>query len=114
MTIKQYQESVDNWIKEYGVRYFDEMTNTLLLTEEVGEFSRLIARKYGEQSFKKEIPQKEIKRRIRDEISDILFVITCLANQMEIDLTEAVEENMNKKTNRDNKRHFQNKKINPT
>lgn len=97
MKIQEYQDSVDKWIKEYGVRYFNEMTNTLVLTEEVGEFSRLISRKYGEQSFKNEISEEEIKIKIQDELSDILFVITCLANQMDINLTEAVVENLRKK-----------------
>lgn len=112
MTIKDYQKHVDNWIKEFGVRYFDVMTNTLILNEEVGEFSRLIARSHGEQSFKKERTQEEIKSEIKDELADIVFVVTCLANQMEIDLSEVVEKNLQKKTNRDSERHHNNPKLN--
>lgn len=111
MTIQEYQQKVDVWIQEYGVRYFDEKTNALLLTEEVGEFCRLIARKYGEQSFKEDISEEEIQERISDEIGDILFVLTCLANQMNIDLIEVIKNNMNKKTNRDQYRHRNNPKL---
>lgn len=112
MNINELQKSVDNWINKYGVRYFNELTNTIILTEEVGEFSRLIARKYGEQSFKKEISEEEVKIKISDEMADILFVLTCLANQMDINLEEAIEKNLQKKTNRDQDRHKQNKKLN--
>ena len=111
MTISEWQNNVDSWIKKYGVRYFDEMTNTLLLNEEVGELSRLVARQYGEQSFKKEITPQEIKHQIADEMSDILFVISCLANQMDIDLTKAIHENFEKKSNRDATRHLENEKL---
>jgi NTP pyrophosphatase (non-canonical NTP hydrolase) len=111
MKIKELQDRVDSWIKTYGVRYFDEKTNTLLLVEEVGEFSRLISRKYGEQSFKQEISEKEIAEKIEDEIADIVFVITCLANQMEIDLEKCIIKNINKKTNRDHSRHLTNRKL---
>lgn len=110
MTLKEMQTNVDRWIKEYGVRYFDPTTNTLLLQEEMGEFSRLIARKYGEQSFKK--PEAiDVDNELADEIADILFVLTCLANQMNIDLTEVVEKNIRKKTQRDHSRHHNNNKL---
>ena len=85
MKVSELQTSVDQWIKKYGVRYFDEMTNTLLLSEEVGEFSRLIARQYGEQSFKNLKTTAEVKDDIADEMSDILFVLVCLANQMDVE-----------------------------
>lgn len=111
MNIGELQKLVDDWIKEYGVRYFDERTNTILLSEEVGEFSRLIARKYGEQSFKKEISDSEIKTKISDELADIIFVLVCLANQMDINLEQAIGKNMQKKTSRDQDRHKQNKKL---
>lgn len=112
MTIKGWQTKVDEWIKEFGVRYFDVKTNALLLSEEVGEFSRLIARSHGEQSFKKNLSEKEVKNRIAEEMADIIFVTTCLANQLEIDLTEELEKNIMKKTNRDNTRHHNNPKLN--
>ncbi len=109
--MKAYQQRVDDWIKTYGVRYFEEKTNMILLTEEVGELARLIARQYGEQSFKHLAEAGKVKEEIQDEIADILFVLTCLANQMGIDLDEAVERNFNKKTNRDKERHHRNKKL---
>ena len=111
MNIEELQKKVDDWITEYGVRYFDELTNTILLSEEVGELSRLIARKFGEQSFKTEISEGEIKEKISDEIADIIFVIICLANQMNINLDQAIDKNLQKKTNRDLDRHKQNKKL---
>lgn len=111
MKIKEWQNVVDQWIKTYGVRYFDEVTNTLLLNEEVGELSRLMARKYGEQSFKKDKSAREIADEIGDEIGDIVFVITCLANQMNIDLEETLRQNIQKKTNRDHARHHSNPKL---
>lgn len=111
MTIKDWQKSVDDWITQYGVRYFDEMTNTLLLSEEVGEFSRHIARKYGEQSYKKPADREKSDEDIRSELGDILFVLTCLANQMDIDITQVLENNMTKKTHRDSKRHINNPKL---
>ena len=111
MTIKQYQEQVDNWIQSFGVRYFREETNMILLMEEVGELSRLVARVYGEQSFKREIPEAEIKQNIADEMADILFVVTCLSNQMGIDLENAIQKNMDKKTDRDKLRHKNNPKL---
>lgn len=111
MTITELQEEVDKWIKEYGVRYFDVKTNALLLNEEVGELSRLIARKYGEQSFKRKEDAENVAQSIGDEIGDILFVLTCLANQMGYDLDEILKNNMDKKTKRDSKRHHKNKKL---
>lgn len=111
MTIKAWQRKVDVWITEFGVRYFDVKTNALLLSEEVGEFSRLIARGYGEQSFKKEISNEEVKIRIAEEMADIIFVTTCLANQLDIDLTHELEKNIEKKTNRDKVRHINNPKL---
>ena len=107
MTIQDAQEKVDNWIKTYGVRYFSELTNMVLLTEEVGELARVIARKYGEQSFKDSDKEKSME----DEMADILFVLICLANQTGIDLNDALEKNLEKKTLRDNTRHLNNKKL---
>lgn len=112
MKIEELQKSVDDWINTYGVRYFDELTNTVILTEELGEFSRLMARKYGEQSFKKEISETEIKSQISDEMADIVFVLVCLANQMDINLEDAILKNLQKKTDRDQNRHIENKKLN--
>ena len=106
MTIKEAQERVDAWIKEYGVRYFDEMTNMAILTEEVGEVARIMARRYGEQSFK----QGE-KSDLGDELSDVLWVLICIANQTGIDLTEALQKNLDKKTKRDCNRHNNNPKL---
>ena len=107
MTIKEAQERVDAWIKEYGVRYFNELTNMAILTEEVGEVARIIARQYGEQSFK-----ENEKNNLADEIADVLWVLICIANQTGIDLTKALENNLDKKTKRDNKRHINNQKLN--
>lgn len=107
MTLEAIQKEVDKWIKEYGVRYFNELTNMVLLSEEVGELARIIARKYGEQSFKK----GEEKDNLADEMADILWVLVCLANQTGVNLTEAFEANLAKKTQRDNKRHLENKKL---
>lgn len=106
MEIKELQERVDNWIKEYGVRYFNELTNMAILTEEVGELARVMARKYGEQSFK-----AGEKDNLADEMADVLWVLTCLANQTGVDLTQAIEDNFSKKTSRDFKRHKNNTKI---
>ena len=103
MEIKELQEKVDHWIKEYGVRYFNELTNMAILTEEVGELARIMARKYGEQSFK-----AGEKENLADEMADVLWVLTCLANQTGVDLTQAMEENFAKKTTRDGKRHKNN------
>jgi NTP pyrophosphatase (non-canonical NTP hydrolase) len=113
MELQELQEKVDRWIKEYGVRYFDERTNMLILIEEVGELSRYMSRKFGEQSFKSEEDEQNAMARISDELADILFVSVCLANQMDIDLTRAMEQNLEKKTRRDATRHKENKKINP-
>lgn len=112
MTISEWQSTVDNWIKKYGVRYFDVKTNSLLLTEEVGEFCRIVARQYGEQSFKKKLTPEEIKNKMSEELSDIIFVLTCLANQLEIDLTNELQLNIDKKTKRDKNRHRSNAKLN--
>ncbi len=106
MEIKELQEKVDQWIKEYGVRYFSELTNMAILTEEVGELARVIARKYGEQSFK-----EGEKDNLADEMADVLWVLICLANQTGIDMTKAMEDNFSKKTIRDIKRHKNNPKI---
>ena len=110
-SIQQIQETVDIWIKENGVRYFSHLTNMAILTEEVGEVSRLISRIYGEQSFKKQISSKDAKQKLGEELSDVLFVITCLANQSEIDLGKAFEDKMAKRTIRDKTRHQQNPKL---
>lgn len=107
MTIKQAQNTVDSWIKTHGVRYFNELTNMVILTEEVGEMARIIARKYGEQSFK----EREHENSLEDEMADVLFVLICLANQTGVDLTHALEKNLNKKTLRDGDRHLKNKKL---
>jgi len=112
MTILEAQEVVDQWIKEKGVRYFNEMTNALILNEEVGEFSRLMARQFGEQSFKVGEEPEDFKIAIADEIADILFVLICLSNQMNIDLENAIVKNLQKKTNRDSLRHINNPKLN--
>lgn len=106
MTIEQAQKQVDDWIKKYGVRYFDPMTNLAVLMEEVGELSRVFARQYGEQSFK----PGEVAN-AKEEMADILWVLLCLANQTGVDLTEALEESIQKKTQRDAKRHIQNEKL---
>ena len=105
MSIEEWQKTVDKWIKKYGVRYFDIKTNTLLLSEELGELARLIARRYGEQSFKNNTPDIEVDAAIKDEIGDMLFVLTCISNQLNINLEEVVKDNMEKKTNRDATRH---------
>ncbi|HIU55077.1 MAG TPA: nucleotide pyrophosphohydrolase [Candidatus Gallibacteroides avistercoris] len=107
MTIEEAQKTVDNWIKTYGVRYFNELTNMAILTEEVGEVARIIARKYGEQSFKK----GENGEKLADEMADVLWVLICLANQTGIDLTDAFQKNILKKTQRDEKRHINNEKL---
>ena len=111
MTLNDLQQKVDQWIKEHGVRYFNEMTNSLILAEELGEFSRLMARKYGEQSFKKGKSPQEIDQNIGEELADILFVLTCLANQMGYSMEELMISNFTKKTIRDHKRHKANKKL---
>ena len=112
MTIKQAQTAVDNWIKDIGIRYYNELTNTAVLTEEVGEVARLMARMYGEQSFKKKEDELTAKDDLADEMADVMFVLICLANQTGIDLTEALKKNLEKKTKRDKERHAGNKKLN--
>lgn len=107
MTIEEAQKAVDNWIKQYGVRYFNELTNTAMLMEEVGEVARIIARRYGEQSEKESDKLKSLD----DELADVLFVLICLANQTGIDLTQALARNLDKKTGRDSQRHLQNEKL---
>ncbi|QPH37777.1 nucleotide pyrophosphohydrolase [Pedobacter endophyticus] len=109
MTINEAQETVDEWIKTTGIRYFNELTNTAILMEEVGEVARIMARKYGEQSFKK----SDESVNLADEMADVMFVLICLANQTGINLTEALQKNLEKKTIRDADRHKNNKKINP-
>lgn len=107
LTLEHAQEQVDQWIKTIGVRYFNELTNTAILMEEVGEVARIMARKYGEQSFKKSDEDVDLG----DEMADVLWVLICLANQTGINLTEAFERNMEKKTKRDFERHQNNKKL---
>ena len=106
MTIREAQDKVDQWIKTYGVRYFNELTNMAVLTEEVGELARIMARKYGEQSFKEGEKQDP-----SEEMADILWVLICLANQTGVDLTEALQESFEKKTKRDKERHINNPKL---
>ena len=107
MTIKAAQEEVDNWIKTNGVRYFNELTNMALLTEEVGEVARIIARRYGEQSEKESDKNKDLG----DELADVLWLLLCLSNQTGVDLTKAFKKNLEKKTLRDKERHLQNPKL---
>lgn len=107
MTLEQAQQTVDSWITTTGVRYFNELTNLAILTEEVGEVARLIARQYGEQSFK----DSDRGRELGDELADVLFVVICLANQTGVDLTEALRRNLDKKTQRDGQRHRNNEKL---
>ena len=107
MTLKEAQNSVDEWINTIGVRYFSELTNMAILTEEVGEVARIMARKFGEQSSKK----SDIKYELADELADVVFVLICIANQTGIDLEKAFVENIEKKSNRDTQRHVENKKL---
>lgn len=107
ITLSEAQKQVDDWIKTYGVRYFSELTNMTILTEEVGELARIMARTYGDQSFKK----AELEKDLGDEMADVLWVLLCLANQTGINLTEAFHKNMSKKTLRDKERHSQNPKL---
>ncbi|MCT4664422.1 MAG: nucleotide pyrophosphohydrolase [Flavobacteriales bacterium] len=107
MELKELQEQVDNWIKTYGVRYFSELTNMAILTEEVGELARIMSRRYGEQSEKESDKNKDLG----DEIADVLWVLTCIANQTGIDLEKALQKNFEKKTQRDATRHLENKKL---
>lgn len=112
MTIKNAQLTVDEWIKTIGIRYFNELTNTAILMEEVGEVARLMSRLYGEQSFKTNQEPLDPKADLADEMADVLFVLICLANQTGIDLTDALAKNLEKKTKRDKDRHANNEKLN--
>ncbi len=107
MTIKEAQKNIDTWINTVGVRYFNELTNTALLMEEVGEVARLMARIYGEQSAK----ESDLKKSLPDELADVLFVLMCIANQTGVDLTSALEKNLEKKSQRDGNRHLNNPKL---
>lgn len=109
ISISDAQKSVDHWIKKYGVRYFNELTNMAVLAEEVGEVARIISRLYGEQSSKK----SDLKKKLPDELADVLFVLICIANQTGVNLEEAFLKNLKKKTNRDSKRHTGNMKLKP-
>ena len=111
MTIKAAQELVDQWINKIGIRYYNELTNMAILSEEVGEVARLMSRIYGEQSFKKKEQALTAKADLADEMADVLFVLICLANQTGVDLTQALEKNLDKKTIRDAKRHADNEKL---
>ena len=107
MTIQQAQQDVDQWIKSVGVRYFSELTNMAILTEEVGELARIMARTYGDQSFKK----TDLDKNLADEMADVLWVLICIANQTGVDLTQALQKNFEKKSTRDAERHQNNKKL---
>ncbi|MCB0587901.1 MAG: nucleotide pyrophosphohydrolase [Phaeodactylibacter sp.] len=111
MTIQEAQQTVDHWIKTIGIRYYNELTNTAILMEEVGEVARLMARLYGEQSFKKTEDAANAKAQLGDEMADVLFVLICLANQTGVDLAEALSKNLDKKTLRDTERHAGNEKL---
>jgi len=111
MTIREAQKTVDKWINTIGIRYYNELTNTAILMEEVGEVARLMARLYGEQSFKSKEKELAAAKDLPDEMADVLFVLICLANQTGIDLTEALERNLEKKSIRDKERHANNKKL---
>lgn len=117
MTIANAQQQVDEWIKTVGVRYFSELTNMAILTEEVGELARHMSRQFGEQSYKKDSvppPSEEARRSLlADEMADVLWVLICLANQTGVDLTDALQKNFEKKTNRDKERHQNNEKLKP-
>jgi NTP pyrophosphatase (non-canonical NTP hydrolase) len=107
MTLQEAQQTVDQWITSKGVRYFNELTNMAILTEEVGELARIISRKYGEQSFK----ESDKKYSLEDELADVLFVLICIANQTGVNLTDAMKKNMEKKNARDSERHLKNEKL---
>ena len=107
MTIQQAQQKIDEWIKTHGVRYFNELTNMAILTEEVGEVARIMSRRYGEQSEK----ESDKNKNLGDELADVVFVLMCIANQTGVDLEKALEENLQKKTNRDSERHNNNDKL---
>lgn len=108
MTLSELQNDIDEWVRTYGVRYFSELTNLGILMEEVGEVARIMTRRYGDQSFK-----GDEKNDLGDELADVLFVLTCIANQTGVDLTEAVRRNLEKKTSRDKDRHWNNPKLSP-
>lgn len=107
MTIQQAQQKIDEWIKTHGVRYFNELTNMAILTEEVGEVARIMSRRYGEQSEK----ESDKNKKLDEELADVMFVLMCIANQTGIDLEKALEENLKKKTSRDSERHKNNEKL---
>jgi NTP pyrophosphatase (non-canonical NTP hydrolase) len=107
MKIQEAQDKIDQWIKTYGVRYFNELTNMTLLTEEVGELARIMARKFGEQSFK----ESDKNKKLDEEIADVLFVLICIANQTGVNLTDALNKSLDKKTQRDATRHHKNEKL---
>ena len=109
MTLQEAQQQVDTWIKTYGVRYFSELTNMAILTEEIGELARIMARTYGDQSFK----ESDFKKNLADEMADVLWVLLCLANQTGVNLEDAFRKNLEKKTERDRKRHINNEKLKP-
>lgn len=113
MSIKEAQQTVDEWITTYGVRYFSELTNMAVLTEEVGELARIISRRYGDQSWKKDDPRAKDngQEALGDEMADVLWVLLCMANQTGIDLTEELKKNIVKKTQRDKERHIKNSKL---
>ena len=113
MTLQEAQHAVDEWIKKFGVRYFSELTNMAVLTEEVGELARIIARRYGDQSWKTDDPRADDngKKALGDEMADIFWVLLCLANQTGVNLTEALKKNLEKKTQRDKERHINNIKL---
>ncbi|MEM9884424.1 MAG: nucleotide pyrophosphohydrolase [Bacteroidota bacterium] len=111
MTLQEAQKTVDEWINTIGVRYYNELTNTTILMEEVGEVARLMARIYGEQSFKKKEDEANAKEKLADEYADVLFVLICLANQTGVNLTDALKKNLDKKTKRDRERHHNNEKL---
>ena len=111
MTLQEAQQTVDQWINTVGIRYYNELTNTAILMEEVGEVARLMARLYGEQSFKKTEDAANAKAQLGDEMADVLFVLICLANQTGVDLAEALSKNLDKKTLRDTERHAGNEKL---
>lgn len=111
MTIQEVQKTVDEWINTIGIRYYNELTNMAILSEEVGEVARLMSRLYGEQSFKNKTDALGAKEKLADEMADVLFVLVCLANQTGIDLTEALRKNLDKKTKRDAQRHANNEQL---
>jgi len=111
MELEELQSQVDGWIKTIGVRYFSELTNMAVLTEEVGELARVMSRMYGEQSFKVDVTPEQQREMLADEMADVLWVLTCLANQTGVDLTDAIKKNITKKTLRDGQRHRNNQKL---